>query len=94
MEDRVILATIARGMVLKAKAGRVRCNNALRRAPQFLVRMESRTKRFVMTVRSISTPIRPDIGNQPRFNEKMSMSTSPNQNTGILTPKSDPSILA
>jgi hypothetical protein len=94
MDDRVIRATIARGMVLRAMAGRVRCSNASLRAVQFLVKTESRRKKLVITVRSISTPNRPDMGNQPRVNEKISININPNQNTGILTPKSEPSILA
>jgi hypothetical protein len=94
MDDRVIRATIARGIVLRATAGRARCNKASLRAAQFLVKMESRIKNLVIGVRSISTPSRPDMGNQPRVNAKTSMSINPSQNTGILTPKSEPSILA
>jgi len=93
MLERVILATIAMGMVLRVNGGEGEVPERVAQSGPVLREEASRMKKLVTG--SSSTPMLnlPDMGRRPRYREKMSMSTRPSQKMGMLTPRRAPSML-
>ncbi|MOA36452.1 hypothetical protein D3C78_1579750 [compost metagenome] len=83
MDERVMRAITANGMVPSTMAGRIRCITASLNAPSSSLSRVSMSMKPVFGSMSYSRSMRPETGVQPRLTEKNMIRIRPHQKIGI-----------